>query len=96
MHFKIVTAYIGEQDSYVGRDRRAMAFLAAAILLAAFIGNVILGASSNSAILGNVGEMLLLLSASILFVIGILKKEADAKAEAAAAQARVDDVQGGH
>lgn len=72
-----------------------MAFFAAAILLAAFTGNVILGASSNSAILGNVGEMLLLLSASILFVIGILKKETDAKAEAAKAQAPVDDVQGG-
>lgn len=72
-----------------------MAFFAAAILLAAFTGNVVLGASSNSAILGNVGEMLLLLSASILFVIGILKKEADAKVEATKAQAAVDDVQGG-
>lgn len=72
-----------------------MAFLAAAILLAAFIGNVILGATSNSAILGNVGEMLVLLAASILFVIGILKKEADAKAAAPKVQPRVEDVQGG-
>lgn len=72
-----------------------MAFFAAAILLAAFVGNVILGATSNSAILGNVGEMLLLLTAAILFVIGILKKEADAKVEALKGQAAVDDVQGG-
>lgn len=73
-----------------------MPFFIAAILLAAFIANVILGASSNSAILGNVGEMLLLLTASIVFVVGILKKEADVKAEAAKAEPGVTDVQGGH
>lgn len=72
-----------------------MAFLAAAILLAAFTGNVIIGATSNSAPLGDVGEMLLLLAASVLFVIAILKKEADATAEAPKGDARVDDVQGG-
>jgi hypothetical protein len=72
-----------------------MPFLLAAILLAAFIGNVILGATSNSAILGNVGEMLVLLTASIMFVTGILKKEADAIAAAAKAEPGVTDVQGG-
>ena len=72
-----------------------MAFYAAAILLAAFIGNVIIGATSNSAILGNVGEMLLLLAASVLFVIGILKKEADAQTLSGKDQGAVDDVQGG-
>ena len=68
-----------------------MAFFAAALLLAAFIGNVVMGAIYNAAPLGNVSEMLLLLAASILFVVAILKKEADAKAKAS-----VDKVQGGH
>lgn len=68
-----------------------MAFIAAAILLAAFIGNVIMGATFNSAPLGNVSEMLLLLTASICFVVAILKKEADAKAKAS-----VEKVRGGH
>ncbi|MEJ6387897.1 hypothetical protein [Gymnodinialimonas ulvae] len=72
-----------------------MAIILAGVLLALFVGNVALGSTSNSAILGNVGEMLLLLSASIVFVIGILKKEADAKAAAQEPQPRVDDVQGG-
>lgn len=56
-----------------------MAFIASLILMAVFVVNVTLGATSNSAFLGDVGEMLLLLSAAILFVIAILKKEADAK-----------------
>ena len=56
-----------------------MALIGSVILLAVFVLNVALGATSNSAFLGDIGEMLLLLSASILFVIAILKKEADAK-----------------
>ena len=68
-----------------------MAFIAAAVLLAAFVGNVVIGATTNAAPLGNVSEMLLLLASSIFFVVAILKKESDAKAEAG-----VDKVQGGH
>ncbi len=56
-----------------------MAFIGALILLVVFVVNVVLGAYSNSAFVGDVGEMLLLLSAAILFVAAILKKEADAK-----------------
>jgi hypothetical protein len=76
MHVK---AYIITLEPYVGRGRRTMALIGSVILLAVFVLNVALGATSNSAFLGDVGEMLLLLSASILFVIAILKKEADAK-----------------
>lgn len=53
-----------------------MAFIGALALLVIFVANVVLGASSNSAFVGDVGEMLLLLSAAILFVIAILQKEA--------------------
>lgn len=73
-----------------------MILILAGILLALFVGNVVMGSTSNAAVLGNVGEMVLLLTASIVFVIGILKKEADAKAAAQQPPSRVDDVQGGH
>lgn len=56
-----------------------MAFIGSLVLMAIFVVNVSMGAASNNAFLGDVGEMLLLLSAAILFVVAILKKEADAK-----------------
>lgn len=56
-----------------------MPLIGATILLAVFAVNVGLGAASNSAFLSDVGEMLLLIAVAVLFVIGILKKEADAK-----------------
>lgn len=52
--------------------------------LAAFLvyfANVALGAFAASAFLGDVGEMLVLFAASILFVVAILKREADHKSE---------------
>lgn len=53
-------------------------FLAAsAAVFVIYFANVALGAFANSAFLGDVGEMLVLLVASILFVVAILKKEAD-------------------
>jgi len=55
-----------------------MAFFIAAALLAAFIVNVIIGASGTP-IIGNVAEAILLFSASIAFVVGILKREAAQK-----------------
>jgi hypothetical protein len=55
-------------------------FLAASVVVfAIYFANVALGAFANSAFLGDVGEMLVLLAASILFVVAILKKEADHK-----------------
>ena len=57
-------------------------FLAASIIVfATYFANVALGAFANSAFLGDVGEMLVLFAASILFVVAILKKEADRDAE---------------
>lgn len=47
------------------------------VVFAVFFVNVALGAFADAAFLGDVGEMLVLLSASILFVVAILKKEAD-------------------
>ncbi|WP_299625258.1 hypothetical protein [uncultured Tateyamaria sp.] len=55
-------------------------FLAAsAIVFVIYFANVALGALANSAVLGDVGEMLVLFAASILFVVAILQKEADRK-----------------
>ena len=57
-------------------------FLAASIaVFAIYFANVALGAFAGSAVLGDVGEMLVLFVASILFVVAILKKEADRKNE---------------
>ena len=47
------------------------------LIFAVFIANVAMGAFAGSAFLGDVGEMLVLFSASALFVVAILKKEAD-------------------
>jgi hypothetical protein len=53
-------------------------FLTASVLtFLLFAANVALGAFGGNAILGDVGEMLVLLAASALFVVAILKKEAD-------------------
>ncbi|WP_370400208.1 hypothetical protein [Sulfitobacter sp. JB4-11] len=55
-------------------------FLAASIVVfALYFANVALGAFANAAVVGDVGEMLVLFTASILFVVAILKKEADHK-----------------
>jgi hypothetical protein len=56
-----------------------MAFAVALALLLAFVANVVVGASTGSPFVGNVGEMLILFAASIAFVAGILKREVDAK-----------------
>lgn len=56
-----------------------MALLVAAVLLAAFVANVTIGAVSGTPVIGNVSEMLILFGASIAFVAGILKREAEVK-----------------
>jgi hypothetical protein len=55
-------------------------FLAASIaVFVVYFTNVALGAFAGSAFLGDVGEMLVLFAAAILFVVAILQKEADRK-----------------
>lgn len=58
-----------------------MALGIAAILFAIFFANVCLGAFTGNAFMGDVGEMLTLLAASIAFVAAILKAETKAKQE---------------
>ena len=53
-----------------------MILIASAIVFALYFANVALGALTGSAVLGDVGEMLVLFAATILFVLAILKKEA--------------------
>jgi hypothetical protein len=52
------------------------ALAAALICFAIYFGNVMLGASDIGVILGDVAEMLMLVAAVVLFVIGVLKREA--------------------
>lgn len=55
-------------------------FLIAAIgLFALFVANILLGAFGGPQFLGDVGEMLLLFSASAIFVVAILRREAPKK-----------------
>ncbi|WP_223424615.1 hypothetical protein [Tateyamaria pelophila] len=54
-----------------------MFLTASAIVFAIYFANVVLGAFAGAAFLGDVGEMLVLIAATILFVIAILKKEAE-------------------
>ncbi len=55
-------------------------FLAASVVVfVVYFTNVALGAFAGNAFLGDVGEMLVLFAAVILFVVAILKKEADRK-----------------
>lgn len=54
-----------------------MGLLIAAVLVIAFVANVVVGSISGDPFIGNVGEMILLLAASVAFVFAILKREAD-------------------
>jgi hypothetical protein len=55
-------------------------FLAASIVVfVVYFSNVALGAFAGNAFLGDVGEMLVLFAAVILFVVAILQKEAERK-----------------
>lgn len=55
-------------------------FLGASIVVfTIYFANVALGAFMGNTFLGDVGEMLVLFAASILFVVAILKKEVDRK-----------------
>lgn len=54
-----------------------MYLAASAAVFAVYFANVVLGAFARNAFLGDVGEMLVLFAATILFVAAILKREAD-------------------
>jgi len=56
-----------------------MFLFASIIMFAVFCLNVALGAAFRNAFLGDVGEMLVLFAASLLFVVAILQKEAARK-----------------
>lgn len=56
-----------------------MAFIIALVLFLAFTANVAIGAIGDGPLVGNVTELLLLLAASIAFVVGILQQEAKTK-----------------
>lgn len=55
-----------------------MFLIIAALFALAFVANVVMGATGGSSFVGDVGEMLLLLAASVNFVVAILKREAAA------------------
>ena len=57
-----------------------MALGIAAVFFTVFVVNLLMGAFGESAFLGDVGELLIMLAASVAFVVAILKREADAKA----------------
>ncbi len=56
----------------------SLALVGSLIFFLAFFGNVTLGASGSGVILGDVAEMLTLLASAVLFVIGVLAREAAA------------------
>ena len=53
----------------------------AVFMFAAYFLNVLLGAVTSSPILGDIPEMLVLVVSTLFFVVAILKREAEAKAE---------------
>jgi len=53
-----------------------MALVISGLFMLAFVSNVVLGAFTGQAPFGDVGEMLLLLGASVAFVAAILSREA--------------------
>jgi hypothetical protein len=59
-----------------------MFLILAGALFSVFVVNVFLGATTNSAFMGDVAEMLLLFCATLAFTAAILKREAQAKEKA--------------
>ena len=55
------------------------ALLGALIVFALFFTNVALGAARAGAFAGDVAEMLMLLASAVLFVVGVLQREAKFK-----------------
>jgi hypothetical protein len=59
--------------------RRIMALIGAFVLFVVFAVNVGMGSMTGTTFLSDIPEMLVLFATAILFVVGIIKKEADAK-----------------
>ena len=57
----------------------AFPLIAALICFLIYFGNVTAGAAGIGVFLGDVAEMLMLLATSVLFVIGVLAREASAR-----------------
>lgn len=60
-----------------------MPLIGSILIFIVFAVNVFMGSAYDASFLSDVGEMLMLIAVAILFVIAILKKEADAKKRAA-------------
>ncbi|WP_293573033.1 hypothetical protein [Phaeobacter sp.] len=58
-----------------------MPFVIAAVLLVAFVANVVTGAVGDAPFVGIVSEMLILFGAAIAFSVGILRSEAHANSK---------------
>lgn len=56
-----------------------MPLIGAILLFSVFTVNVGLGSMADAAFLNDIGEMLVLIGVAVLFVITIIKKEADAR-----------------
>jgi len=54
-----------------------MFLLASVIIFFVYFANVAMGAMTGTVVFDDVGEMLVLFAATILFVVAIIKKEAD-------------------
>ena len=61
-----------------------MFLIASLVVFAVFFANVASGAFTGNVFFGDVGEMLVLFAAAILFVVAILKKESDRNDKTAA------------
>lgn len=67
------------QGGSAGRTRSGtLALFAALGAFMLFFGNVALGASGRGEVLGDVGEMLTMFAAALLFTVGVLQREAAA------------------
>ena len=58
-------------------ESKSMYLLASLGVFIIYFANVAIGAYTRNPVLGDVAEMVVLFAASFLFVVGILKKEAD-------------------
>ncbi|WP_206454558.1 hypothetical protein [Aurantimonas marina] len=57
------------------RKAGSIALAAAAVVFAVFVANIVIGTSGGRVFLSDVGEMLTLFLASVLFVVAVLQRE---------------------
>jgi len=68
-----------EEEINIMTSQGTPALVAALICFVIYFGNVAAGAAGAGVLLGDVAEMLMLLAASVLFVAGVLMREASAQ-----------------